>query len=136
MSTTDRRQESFADLARDFSHDISRLVRDEIALARAEMTQTGKRAAPGISMIGGAGLFALGAFGALTALIVIALDGFMPLWAAAAIVPAVYGLVALVLWQRGKDRVAQAGMPVPTRTLESVKEDVRWAKSHATSNGG
>jgi hypothetical protein len=134
MSTTDPRDRSFAELTKDLTSDISRLVRDEIALAKAELRQTGKRAAMGVGMVAAAVLFALGAFGVLTALLVLALDEVMPLLGAAALVVLVYAFLAVILVQLGRSRIEAAGTPVPTRTVESVKEDVRWAKSHATSN--
>jgi Putative Actinobacterial Holin-X, holin superfamily III len=84
-------------------------------------------------MFGGAGLFGLGAFGALTACIIAALDEAMPLWLAALIPAAVYAAVAAVLALRGRDKVREAGPPVPEQTTESVKEDVQWAKPRAKS---
>ena len=52
----------------------------------------------------------------------------MPNWLAALIVTAVYAAVAGVLYVRGKERVEDAGSPAPRQTIETLKEDVEWAK--------
>ena len=52
----------------------------------------------------------------------------MPNWLAALIVTAVYAAVAAVLYSRGKEKVDDAGSPAPRQTIETVKEDVEWAK--------
>jgi membrane protein implicated in regulation of membrane protease activity len=84
-------------------------------------------------MFGGAGVVALCAAGALTAFLVLVLSLFLPDWAAALIVAAVLGAIAFVLVRQGKERVADAGKPVPEQTIETVKEDLEWAKSRASS---
>ena len=73
------------------------------------------------------------AAGALTAFLILVLSTFLPDWAAALIVGGVLAAVALVLAKQGKERVADAGAPVPEQTIEAVKEDVKWAKTRATS---
>jgi hypothetical protein len=64
---------------------------------------------------------------------VLALDGVMPNWLAALIVGIVYAAIAAVLYLRGKDRVEDAGSPAPRQTIETLKEDVTWAKHPTTS---
>ena len=46
---------------------------------------------------------------------------------------AVYGAIAAVLYVRGKEKVEDAGSPVPEQTIETLKEDVEWAKHPTTS---
>jgi uncharacterized membrane protein YqjE len=121
------------DLLKELSDQTTTLVRQEIQLAKAELGEKGKTAGLGASMFGGAGLFGLGAVGALTACIIAALDEAMPLWLAALIPAVVYAAVAAVLALRGRDKVREAGPPVPEQTTESVKEDVQWAKTRAKS---
>jgi uncharacterized membrane protein YqjE len=115
------------------SQQTTDLVRQEIELAKAELTEKGKRAGVGAGMFGGAGLFGVFAFAALTTAIVAALDLAMPLWAAALIVTVVYGIVAAVLAQRGRQKVQDVGAPMPEQTKDSVKEDVQWAKTRMKS---
>jgi uncharacterized membrane protein YqjE len=121
------------ELLRELSQTTTDLVRQEIELAKAELGEKGKRAGIGAGMFGGAGLFGAAAFAALTTAIIAALDLAMPLWLAALIVTVVYGIVTAALAQRGKEKVQEAGPPVPEQTTASVKEDVQWAKTRAQS---
>jgi hypothetical protein len=127
------RERPLGDVARDLTRDVTLLVRQEVELAKAEMTEKGRTAAPGLGMIGGAGVVGLMAAGSLTAFLILVLSVFLPDWASALIVGAVLAAVAYLLVKQGKERVEQAGAPVPTQTIETVKEDVEWAKTRATS---
>jgi hypothetical protein len=127
------RDRPLAEVAKNLTSDVSLLVRQEIELAKAEMAQKGRTAAPGIGMFGGAGIVALCAAGALTAFLVLVFSIFLPEWAAALIVGAVLAAVAVVLVRQGKERVAGAGKPIPEQTIETVKEDVEWTKIRASS---
>jgi MFS family permease len=120
-----------ADLLRDLSEQTSTLVRKEMELARAELTEKGKRAGMGAGMFGGAGMLGLFAFAAITAGFVLLLDTAVAGWLAAFIVAAVYGAVAGILALSGKKQVDRATPPVPEQATESVKEDVAWTKSRA-----
>jgi hypothetical protein len=127
------RERPLGEVAKELTSDLSLLVRQEIELAKAEMGQKGRIAAPGLGMLGGAGVVALCAAGALTAFLVLVLATFLPDWAAALIVGAVLAGVAYVLVRQGRERVAEAGKPVPEQTIETMKEDVEWAKTRASS---
>ena len=59
-------------------------------MAKAEIGEKGKQAGIGAGMFGGAGLFGVGAFAALTACFIAALELAMPIWLAALIVTVVY----------------------------------------------
>jgi hypothetical protein len=130
---TELRERPLGEVARDLTRDLSLLVRQEVELAKAEMAQKGRVAAPGLGMIGGAGLAGLMAAGALTAFLILVLAIFLPEWSAALIVGVVLAGIAYVLAKQGKERVEEAGPPVPEQTIETVKEDVEWAKTRATS---
>jgi hypothetical protein len=127
------RERPLGEVAKALTRDVSLLVRQEIDLAKAEMAEKGRTAAPGLGMFGGAGIVALCAAGALTAFFVLVFSVFLPEWAAALMVGAVLAAAAYVLVRQGKERVADAGKPVPEQTIETVKEDVEWAKTRATS---
>jgi len=92
------------------------------------MAQKGRIAAPGLGMIGGAGVVGLMAAGALTACAIAALDTAMELWLAALIVAVVYAAVAGVLALQGRNKVQEATPPAQ-QTVETLKEDVEWAKT-------
>ena len=132
-TSEDLRDRSVGELMKQLAQETSTLVRQEIRLARAEMTEKGKKAGVGIGMFGAAGVAALLALGALTAFFILALDGLMPNWLAALIVALAYGAIAGVLALLGRERVEEAGSPVPEQTVETVKEDVEWAKTQARS---
>ena len=127
------RERPMGEVAKNLTSDLSLLLRQEIDLAKAEMAEKGRTAAPGLGMFGGAGIVALCAAGALTACVILVLSVFLPEWVAALIVGAVLGAVAFVLVQQGKERVSDAGAPVPEQTIDTVKEDVEWAKTRASS---
>ena len=139
MTSTDARQneqlreQPIGELLKQLASETTTLVRQELDLAKAEMREKGKKAGPGFGMIGAAGGVALLALGALTACLILALDGTMPNWLAALIVAVVYGAVAAVLYIRGKEKVDDVGSPAPRQTIETVKEDLQWAKHPTTS---
>src|SRR3954470_10623554 len=85
------------ELLRDLSDHTPTLVKQEMELAKAELQEKGKQAGLGAGMFGGAGLFGLGAFAALTACLIAALDQAMEVWLAALIVAVAYAVVAGVL---------------------------------------
>jgi hypothetical protein len=121
------------DLLGQLSQQATVLVRQEVDLAKAELRQKGKRAGFGIGLIGGGGLLALGAFGALTATLILVLTTFLDAWLAALIVTVVYAAGAAALALIGKERVQAVGSPAPTQTIQTLKEDVQWAQSQIRS---
>jgi uncharacterized membrane protein YqjE len=136
MAATDQnelRERPTADLLKELSDHTTTLVKQEIDLAKAELSEKGKKAGLGAGMFGGAGLFGVFAFAALTTCIIAALESPLNLWLAALIVAVVYAAVAGVLALQGRKKVKEAGPPVPEQTTESVKEDVQWAKTRAKS---
>ncbi len=116
---------------RELSEQTTTLVRQELELARLELTDKGKRAGIGVGMFGGAGAVGLYAFGALTACLILLLATAVTAWLAALIIAVVYGAVAGGLALSGKSKVQHAVPPVPEQATESVKEDVQWTKTRA-----
>lgn len=124
-------ERSTGELVGQLTDQTKRLVQQEMELAKAELSEKGKKAGLGAGMFGAAGLFGLFAFGALTATAIGVLDTAMPFWLAALIVTVVYGAIAGVLALTGKKKVTEATPPVPEQTVETVKEDVAWTKQRA-----
>ncbi len=122
------RERGTGELVKDLSAQASRLVRQEVELAKAEMAEKGKKAGIGVGMFGGAAVAALLMLGSLTACLIVALALAMSAWGAALIVTALWGLVAGVLVLQGRARWEEMGKPVPEKTVETVKEDVQWLK--------
>lgn len=132
-SSNELRERPIGELLKQLANETATLVRQELDLAKTEMREKAGKAGPGFGMWGAAGATALLSAGALTAFLILALDGVMPNWLAALIVGLVYAAVAGVLYVTGKHRVEEAGSPVPEKTIETVKEDVQWAKHPTTS---
>ena len=104
------------------------LIRSEIRLAQAEMTQKAQKAGLGVGLFGGAGIVALYGGGTLIATIVLALSLLLDPWLAALIVTVVLFLVAGVLALVGKKQVGRAAPAAPQQTIDNVKQDVATVK--------
>jgi hypothetical protein len=133
MNQDELREHSIGDLLRQLSEQTATLVRQELDLAKAEMQLKGRRAGLGLGLVGGGGVLALAAVGAFTATLIMLLAEWMDGWLAGLIVTAVMALAAGLLALQGKEKVAAATPPMPEETIETVKEDVQWAKSQIRS---
>ena len=130
----DLRDRPIGDLLKQLSQETSTLVKQELELAKAEMAQKGKKAGVGAGFLGGGALLGLGAFGAFTTfLIALIQTAVNHTWLAALIVTAIYGAIAAVLALRGKDKIQEAAPPAPEQTVETLKEDVEWARTQTRS---
>jgi MFS family permease len=129
----DLRERPIGDLVKQLADQTSTLVRQEIELAKAETTLKAKTAGKGAGLIGAAAVIGLLAAGALTAFLIMLLDGALANWLSALIVAVVFLAIAGILAMAGKNRIQRATPPVPEQTVETVKEDVEWAKTRAGS---
>ncbi|HEV8648887.1 MAG TPA: phage holin family protein [Actinomycetes bacterium] len=129
----DLRERPLPELLRQLSQETTQLLRQEIELAKAEVSEKGKKAGVGAGLLGGAGAIGLLAAAALTACFILALSEVLHPALAALLVAVVYGAVAAVLALRGRKKIKEAAPPVPERTVETVKEDVQWAKTQMPS---
>jgi MFS family permease len=130
-ATNGPREATAAELVKQLSEQTSRLVRQEVELAKTELAIKGKRAGIGAGMFGGAGLLGLYAVGALIAAAIAALATAVDTWLAALIVGVVLAAAAGIVALTGKKKVQEAMPPVPEDSVESVKEDVQWTKTRA-----
>ncbi|MFY1691250.1 phage holin family protein [Plantactinospora sp. WMMB782] len=122
---------STAELVHRAAEQVSRLVRDELALARAEMTEKGKRAGVGAGLLGSGGLVAMYGVAALLAAVVLGLAEVMPGWLAALLVSVLLFACAAGLALLGRGRLRQAGPPVPEEAVRSVRADIDELKERA-----
>ena len=127
------RDRSLGDLMKRLADDTGTLVRREIDLAKAEMREKGQKIGAGAALVGAAGLVGLLALGSLTAFLILALDGVIPNWLAALIVGLVYAAVAAYLAVQGREKLREAGRPVPEQTQATIEEDLEWAKNQVKS---
>lgn len=125
-------EQSIADLLRGAMRDAQDLVRAEIALARAEMKEEGRRLAMG------AALLAVAAVTALIAIVLLATAAAWglatalqwPIWAGFAIVGGVILIAALIAGLVGRDRLVN-GRHLP-RTMDSMKENAEWIRQRTS----
>jgi uncharacterized membrane protein YqjE len=127
------RERPMGDLVKQLAGQTSTLVRQEIDLAKAELSEKGRVAGQGAGLFGGAAVVGLMAAGALTATLILVLDKAMDTWLAALIVTVVMGALAAVLALQGRNRMRAAAPPIPQQTVETMKEDVEWAKTRTPS---
>ncbi|WP_314413118.1 phage holin family protein [Streptomyces kroppenstedtii] len=132
--TTDRRpdeQHSVGELVGQATEQLSELVRQEVRLAKEELTEKGRRAGRGGGLLGAAGAVAYVGLMALAATGAAALSLVLPVWAAALIVTAVLFVVAAVLAKTGRSQLGRATPPMPEEALDSVRADVDEIKERA-----
>lgn len=122
---------STAQLVSQLSEQVSRLARDEIRLAVAELKDKGKHAGVGAGLFGAAGVFAWWGGLSVVAGIILALSLVLPGWAAALIVAAALLLFAGVFALVGRAQVRQATPPLPRQAVENVQQDIATIKEHA-----
>lgn len=130
----DARERTIPELLRDLATETSTLVRQEMELLRAELVEKAKPVGASAVSFGGSGLFGLGAFGAGTAFLIAVISLVLPTWAAALIVTAVYGIVALAFVQIGKKKLEEVRSQVAPLTTQTIKDDIAWAKTQVKSD--
>ncbi|RBP61987.1 putative superfamily III holin-X [Brevibacterium sanguinis] len=122
-----RPEPTTAELITRLSEQTSRLVRDEMKLARAELTAKAKQGGIGAGYLGAGGVLALFGFGSLIATAIIALALILPAWAAALIVTVVLFIAAGIAAMMGKKKVENLS-PTPERTMTNLQRDVAEVK--------
>jgi hypothetical protein len=115
---------STAELVQQASEQITRLVKDELALARSELASKGRHAGAGAGLLGGGGLIALYGLGALIVAAGLGLAVVMPGWLAALIVGGVLLVIAGLMALVGREQVRQAVPPVPQEAAHSIRTDL------------
>jgi Flp pilus assembly protein TadB len=128
----DLRERPLGDLVKQLADQTSTLVKKEIDLAKAEVKQQAQEAGKGVGMLVGGAVVALLGAGTLVAFLVMLLDGVLANWLAALIVGVVLVALAAALALAGRNRLRQATPPAQ-QTVETVKEDVQWAKNQTRS---
>jgi uncharacterized membrane protein YqjE len=127
MSVRDVR--SIPDVVRDILANLQEIVRSEFRLAKIEIREEVSKAAQASTSLGAGLMLTFYAIGFLLLAGVYALSIVVPAWLAALIVGIAVGVLALILVQQGKKKLAS--VRPPTETIDSVKENVQWAKNQA-----
>ena len=121
--------QSTSDLVSQAAAQVSTLIRDELALAKTELAEKGKRAGLGGGLFGGAAVLALYGLGLLLALAVVLLDLVWPLWLAVLVVTVVVFAAAGVAALLGKQQLKSATPPIPSDAIAGVDADVQTVKN-------
>lgn len=122
-----REERSLGELFSDLANQTSALVRQEVDLARTEMTQKAAAMGKDAGMIGAGGVLALGGYLALVAAMIIVLDIWLPLWLSAVIVGVLLAGIGFVLVQQGLSAIRRVDL-APRETIATLKDDATWAK--------
>ncbi|MCU1586245.1 MAG: phage holin family protein [Microbacteriaceae bacterium] len=122
------RRPRLLDLVASIPRQVSRLVRDELRAAQAELTTKLKAAGVGAGLLAGGLVLLLFAINALLASAILGLAMVLPAWLSALTVGVVLAIIAAVLTLVGVRKLKAGVPPVPTESIDSVKEDIRTVK--------
>lgn len=126
-SPMDTTGESLGDLVSELTGDLSKLMRQELELAKAELREEASKAGKATGMLAAAGFAGYLTTVLLSFALVFALGAVMPLGWAALIVAALWGIAGAVLYTSGRAKLRTVN-PKPERTVATLKEDAEWAK--------
>ena len=122
------REASTGELVKQLSEQVSALVRDELKMAKLEVTRKGRFAGLGMGMYGASGLVALYAIACVIAAVIIAIAGEIRPWLAALIVGLALFVVSGVAALMGRSRMRRATPLMPEQAVEGTKADVEEVK--------
>ena len=126
MKTSNDR--SLGELIGDLSDQLSRLIRTEIELAKAEITARLQKLGTGAGLLIGAAVVAFYLLGAVIATAIIALSVPFEPWLAGLIVTVFLLLVVALLAWLGIREVKRGAPPTPTKAIEGVQQDIDAVK--------
>ena len=119
---------SLGQLFSELSEQASTLVREEVALAKTELTDSAKRAGKGVGFMAAAAALGYAGLLSLIATFIILLAQVVRLPVAAIVVTGIVIATALILFQIGRTEMTKRSL-APKHTIASIREDVQWAKS-------
>lgn len=126
-----RQEPSLGELFSDLSQETSTLIRQEVQLAKTEITRKATKAGREIAFVAAGGFIAYAGFLALIAAAIFGVAEFIPLWLSALIIGIIVAGVGYLLLQKGISGLKQLN-PAPRRTIETLKEDKEWLKQQVT----
>jgi uncharacterized membrane protein YqjE len=119
---------SVGDLLGEVTSDLSKLMRQEVSLAKVELKEEAAKAGKAGGLLGGAGAVGYLVLIFLSLALMFALDNAMGIGWAALLTAVLLGIVAGILFVLGRSKLKQVN-PKPEQTVETLKEDVQWAKN-------
>jgi xanthine/uracil permease len=122
---------SLGELFSELAQETSTLVRQEVTLAKTEMSHKASRAGKHIGVLAAGGAVAYAGLLAILAGVIVLLDNVMPLWVSALLVGVVMAIVGYLLVRRALDALKREDF-APRETIETLREDQQWAKEQTT----
>ena len=129
--TGGRRPMSKSAVYTELANETGMLIRQEVALAQAEMTRKVTRVGKNAGSLAAGGAIGYGAFLVLLASIVAGLSYLMPVWLAALIVALAVGATAYYMINSALDNLRKTDL-APHETVTTLKEDAKWLKRQMT----
>lgn len=126
-----RQERSLGELFSELSQETSTLIRQEVQLAKAEVSRKATKAGKEVAFIAAGGFVAYAGFLALVAAAIFGVAEFLPLWLSALLIGAIVAGVGYLLLQKGISGLKEIN-PAPRRTIETLKEDKEWLKQQVT----
>jgi uncharacterized membrane protein YqjE len=123
----EKQERSIGELFSELANETSLLIRQEIALAKVELSEKASRVGRNVAFLVLGGAIAYAALLTLLAALVIVLANVMPAWAAALVVAVLVGIVAAILVSKGLAALKKTDL-APRQTVQTLKEDAQWAK--------
>ncbi len=120
-------ERSLGDLFSQLTHDLSTLMRQEVMLAKTELSQKASAMGKDVGLLAAGGALAYAGFLVILAGVVLALGLVLPWWASALIVGVVVAAIGYFLIRKGQTALKQADL-TPKQTIETLKEDQQWVK--------
>lgn len=129
--TVMRQEPSLGELFSELSQEASTLIRQEVQLAKVELSRKAARAGKEVAFIIAGGAIAYGGFLALIAAVIMGVGEFLPGWLSALLVGVIVAGIGYLLLQKGLSNLKEIN-PAPRRTIETLKEDKEWLKQQVT----
>ena len=126
-----RQEPSLGELFSELSQEASTLIRQEVQLAKAEVTQKATQAGREAAFVAAGGLVAYAGFLALIAAAILGVAEFLPLWLSALLIGVIVAGVGYLVLQKGMNGLKEIN-PRPERTIETLREDKEWLKQQVT----
>ena len=126
-----KEERSLGDLFTELASETGSLVRQEVALAQAEITHKATKAGKNIGFLVIGGAVAYAAALAIMAAVILLLAQFIPAWLSALLVGLAVGASAYFMITSALAELRKTD-PVPRETIETIKEDAKWLKNEVT----
>jgi hypothetical protein len=131
MERSMKDERSLGDLFSELAQETGMLVRQEVTLARTEITDSATRVGKNVGIIAAGGALAFCGLLAVIAAVILGLANFMPAWLSALLVGIIVIAIAALIAMPAMNALKRTKL-APTETVESIKEDAQWLKNQVS----